>query len=258
MQEKVCSDCGQMKPVSEFNMHKATPDGYEKRCRACRNRKVEEDRANRAFCEAMRKQRYDSIYPTPQFIYGLVDPRTGELRYIGHSYDPAVRLQTHANKGSGENRKLRDWISELQAGRLRPNVRVMERVDEREFVLEREFRWIVKGMRDGLSLLNAEAHTGNNPQRNPCLIHQVRESQCADFLTEPRMSPLLQALDGWRHLTGVGDGWFRKPFPLREAIRVCLKMCPDELPPRLFPEVEKLSQGMVASRTRLQAIVQGS
>lgn len=30
MQEKACSDCGQMKPVSEFNAHKATPDGYEK------------------------------------------------------------------------------------------------------------------------------------------------------------------------------------------------------------------------------------
>lgn len=106
----------------------------------CRSRKVEEDRANRAFREAMRKRRFASLYPSPQFIYGLVEPRTGELRYIGHSHEPTKRLQTHANKGSGENRRLREWVSELQAVGLRPEVRMIERVDEGEFVLEREYR----------------------------------------------------------------------------------------------------------------------
>lgn len=113
-------------------------------------------------------------------------------------------------------------------------------------------------MCDRLPLLNAKAHTGNNPQRNPRIVQQVRKSLCADFLTEPRTSPLLHALDGWSVITDAGDRWLRKPFPLREAIRICLKMCPDELSPRLLPDVEKLSQDMLASRARLQAMAQSS
>jgi hypothetical protein len=252
MEQKVCSDCGQTKPVSEFRAHKAAPDGYEKRCKACRARKLGDDKANLAFCEAMRKRRYDSLYPTPQYIYGLVDPRSGDVRYIGHSHNPTKRAQSHANQGSGENWRLREWIEELQAAGLRPELRELACVAEDEFVLERERRWIMKGIRDGWPLLNAEAHVGGF-YRDDSLTRQIMESSCLDFLTEPRTSPLLAAIGVWRGLAYEGDRWLRKPFLLRTAIKACLKLCPDELPPRLLPEVERMEQERQAERAKLLA-----
>ena len=34
-QTKVCSECGQEKPLSEFNKRRSSPDGLQERCRAC-------------------------------------------------------------------------------------------------------------------------------------------------------------------------------------------------------------------------------
>lgn len=33
---KVCSDCGETKPYSEYNKHQGKPDGYQYSCRGCR------------------------------------------------------------------------------------------------------------------------------------------------------------------------------------------------------------------------------
>jgi hypothetical protein len=54
-------------------------------------------------------------------IYGLVDPRTGAIRYIGQSRAPAQRLRQHL--GRQDNPHLATWVAELRAARLQPLVR---------------------------------------------------------------------------------------------------------------------------------------
>jgi hypothetical protein len=38
MKEKQCSRCGEIKPSSEFNTHKATKDGLNSVCKSCKNK----------------------------------------------------------------------------------------------------------------------------------------------------------------------------------------------------------------------------
>lgn len=59
------------------------------------------------------------------YIYGLVDPRTDEIKYIGKSREVHKRLYRHIND-TVDNKKTR-WISELKAEGLRP---IAEKFDE--------------------------------------------------------------------------------------------------------------------------------
>src|SRR5512137_2845818 len=45
MDTKVCSTCGEDKPLSEFNKNKARKDGYQQRCKACRTIHYKQDYA---------------------------------------------------------------------------------------------------------------------------------------------------------------------------------------------------------------------
>jgi hypothetical protein len=60
-------------------------------------------------------------------IYGLVDPRTGVVRYVGRSVDVAQRVRDHVgDRRDGSARG--EWLSELVAEGLRPGVVVFETV----------------------------------------------------------------------------------------------------------------------------------
>lgn len=54
----------------------------------------------------------------PVAIYGLCDPRTGELRYVGKADDPQVRLVTHLTQASTQAVKTRKgrWIPPVRRG----------------------------------------------------------------------------------------------------------------------------------------------
>lgn len=64
-------------------------------------------------------------------VYGLIDPRTNEIRYIGESKDIETR---YANHLSGYRRSapitsvgrfLVRWLRELNSGGLRPELKVL-------------------------------------------------------------------------------------------------------------------------------------
>ena len=66
------------------------------------------------------------------FIYGLVDPRTNEIRYIGKTINIAARLKGHVReiKDSRINTKKIMWLRELNEIGLHPLITVLEEVDE--------------------------------------------------------------------------------------------------------------------------------
>lgn len=65
------------------------------------------------------------------FIYGLFDPRTNELRYIGKSNNPKRRLQEHlicARYKKGHNKYLYAWMGNLLSCNLEPSLQILEEV----------------------------------------------------------------------------------------------------------------------------------
>jgi hypothetical protein len=112
-------------------------------------------RSNVGFCLSKRS---NVMYT----IYGLVDPRTNQIRYIGQtSQHAAVRLEGHVSK-KGDNREKECWIAELRRLSLKPTTVILEYVISYESALETEAGWIRMGLSFGWPLLN----TFSMPKRN--------------------------------------------------------------------------------------------
>lgn len=243
MEGKQCVDCGVVKPISEFRHHWNSPDGYTKRCSACREaagicnqetyrkwqherlaaeeaERVEGERVGR-FVRFIQQKRRERLYPFGQIIYALLDPRTEATRYIGRTYEPGERRNTH-NRGRTANRAKNEWVLELRKMGHEPIMQELEIVAPEEFVLERELRWIYTHIHSGSDLLNAET-------RNPDIVQAVLNSPCQDFFTEPRESKLLRAIPGWSRILMAGDDWGHR-LALGTAMDWTVKLDPAEVP----------------------------
>lgn len=67
----------------------------------------------------------------PVSIYGLVDPRTDEIRYVGKTIQPLqMRLQQHVWNARTEHttHKTARWIKELCDLRMKPRITLLEEV----------------------------------------------------------------------------------------------------------------------------------
>ena len=95
-------------------------------------------------------------------IYGLTDPRTGCIRYIGQSTDPARRLAGHCWEAKREKHHRARWIIGLLKLGLKPLLEVLEEVpDEQADDVERF--WISSLLTAGARLVNTDAGGGNVP-----------------------------------------------------------------------------------------------
>jgi hypothetical protein len=62
-------------------------------------------------------------------IYGLTDPRTGHIRYIGQSLNPDTRWKSHcASASSNEAIQKSNWIKELKEAGMKPQLLELEKV----------------------------------------------------------------------------------------------------------------------------------
>lgn len=59
------------------------------------------------------------------YIYGLRDPRTMEMRYIGSSVDPRKRLGEHIN--DLQDKPLSKWIIRLSRDKIKPKLVILGR-----------------------------------------------------------------------------------------------------------------------------------
>jgi hypothetical protein len=77
------------------------------------------------------------------FIYALRDPRDGEIRYVGKSNDPSLRLHNHISSAVHPRTPVNQWVAEITAAGLLPTVEVLEEI-EWEMWPEAERRWIAQ------------------------------------------------------------------------------------------------------------------
>lgn len=77
-----------------------------------------------------------------KYIYGLRDPVTGVIRYVGASVNPRNRLSSHLGKDEiGSTKEKREWVQGLLDQNLRPELVILEECDWDEWE-EKERWWI--------------------------------------------------------------------------------------------------------------------
>ena len=72
---------------------------------------------------------HSAVQSVPVYVYALLDPRDGALRYVGRSSNPAKRVRNHLNpRQSGP--RMTEWIQGLAAAGLMPDIAVLREVPE--------------------------------------------------------------------------------------------------------------------------------
>lgn len=87
-------------------------------------------------------------------VYGLTDPTTAAIRYIGKSSAGLERPREHVGKIGRETTHKANWIRVLlQAGAMY-GIRVLEECSDFDQAAQAEIRWIAEGRRAGWPLTN--------------------------------------------------------------------------------------------------------
>ena len=97
------------------------------------------------------------------FIYGLRDPRDGQIKYVGKTKDLKQRMKDHLKDAKRRNTPKNAWLLKLQRLGLRPEMIVLEEVPRDKWV-EAERRWIAQMREQSPALKNicdgGEGRTG--------------------------------------------------------------------------------------------------
>lgn len=91
-------------------------------------------------------------------IYELLDPRTGQCRYVGQTFALESRRKAHESmKSQRTNPALYSWKQELKAQGVAPDLRVVEDGICASRINERERFWCAQRSNAGSKLLNMPA-----------------------------------------------------------------------------------------------------
>jgi len=86
------------------------------------------------------------------FIYGLVDPNTHSIRYIGKANDPHVRLYRHLKEKSHTHKSM--WLRSLKERGLSPEMQIIEEVPVLGWQASERY-WIKYYREQGCDLTNS-------------------------------------------------------------------------------------------------------
>lgn len=100
-----------------------------------------------------------AVQNRPAYIYGLCDPGSSTIRYIGKTVNIKSRLAQHLYKAQTTTYKMNPcavWIDELKLNGQRPDLIVLEETTEDEWEAK-EQEWIKTLTEQGNELLNVSA-----------------------------------------------------------------------------------------------------
>lgn len=87
-------------------------------------------------------------------IYGLIDPNTHEIRYVGQARNPHSRFSAHLSRAKCKNTPRDEWIRSLAP--LLPILVILEHVD-RKLAAAMEAKWIKRHRRTVLNMTKGRA-----------------------------------------------------------------------------------------------------
>lgn len=88
------------------------------------------------------------------FIYGLIDPRSESIRYVGKSANPAHRLSVHLDYKNSRTSMKSKWIHDLAMLGMQPSLVILEDVESGESD-SAEKKWITYYLEQGSDLVNS-------------------------------------------------------------------------------------------------------
>jgi predicted DNA-binding protein YlxM (UPF0122 family) len=98
------------------------------------------------------------------FIYGLFDPRNGELRYVGKTNNMRARFRGHRYEIKRSNSHKSNWVKSLKEQNLEPKIEELDNVPDSEWQFwEQWYIAYFRGM--GCNLTNI-SDGGDNPPIN--------------------------------------------------------------------------------------------
>lgn len=173
------------------------------------------------------------------FIYGLRDPQTLKIRYVGQTIEPVVRYQNHlyASQWVTNPHKVR-WIQKLKRAGLVPAMVILEVCPDAVFE-QREIHWIDHYRRIHGKLLTNLAVGGSAGWRG---MHHRKESRAkmSAWQTGRTLTP--------EHRANVGKS--RLGHPVSEETRQKMRYA---MTGRIVPEDQKAKMSL-AARARWSAM----
>jgi DNA-binding transcriptional regulator YiaG len=100
-------------------------------------------------------------------IYAIKNPNTQELLYVGQSSQWLIRPRQHLNHPAA-NSLLRKKIEEIRQTGVEPIIEILENIQDKQQLTDREKFWISKSLSDGHDLCNfqfAGKHPASTPRR---------------------------------------------------------------------------------------------
>lgn len=159
------------------------------------------------------------------YIYGLVDPVSNKIRYVGKSIDPESRLKQHIKDQSHVYRTC--WIHSLLERGLKPTYIILEMVKPGNDWEVRERYWIVKGYEEGWRLTNLTS--GGDGLRDPSPETRAKMSKSQRERPPPNKETLAKRSAALKGRTRT-EGWKKKisdslvGHPVSEYTRQMLSM----------------------------------
>lgn len=164
-------------------------------------------------------------------IYGLVDPRTGRVMYVGQSVDCEYRFRKHLRNESADNPAKSRWLRELDVLDLGPRLVVLEECGREELDLA-ERRWLRQLKADGQAELNITSG-GVSRTASPSLNAHIDDlHQEQQYLASIRQA-LMDSANRLFVLVGAGV-----PNLIRNAV-----MSLDKAADKLHADTERTSEG---------------
>jgi hypothetical protein len=105
--------------------------------------------------------------PGTRGVYAVLDPRSGDVAYVGSSENIEARFVQHrTGQGtSGKRAERRAWVADLRAAGLEPLLRVLEQIPTGD-MRPAEGWWIAFYRGDGQARFNTHTNVGAETKRD--------------------------------------------------------------------------------------------
>lgn len=156
-------------------------------------------------------------------IYGLIDPRNGELRYIGKARNSETRLNGHLRDVNRRKTPVYIWLRALLEAGQYPMLSVLERCED---WIEAERRLIKEARDNGTKLLNV-APGGNEPYCS-AEIRAANGRRNAEIMVRRRTETPFKA-EAYRLKKYFGTALAKGEVPerIKEKLRYCARKRPE-------------------------------
>ena len=162
------------------------------------------------------------MHPKVTFIYALIDPRTGRVRYVGKADNPRERLLVHLEPNQLQVKsKKNSWLKNLLNAKLKPQMKILEVVDFNNWQRQEKY-WIAYYRQQTSNLTNlADGGVGaySTSLRNPFSRHLHTEQ------TKMHWSKIRQGISNRKSVSSsyIGVSWERSRNKWRATIQ-CSKI----------------------------------